>query len=96
MLHLIYQSPLELATLERVAHGDSVLFMENASLRLLKTSLYANELEKMSATQSLFVLREELETRGIEENELVTTIQVINYEGFVTLTTEDTLIKTWN
>jgi len=96
MLHLIYQSPLESVTLQRIAINDSVLFMENALFRLLKSSRNASELETMSILHSLFVLDNEIEIRGIDPSELVTGIKVINYQGFVTLTLNHSLIQTWN
>ena len=96
MLHLIYQSPLESATLQRIAINDSVLFMENALFRLLKSSKNARELESMSTRHSLFVLGEEIEIRGIHPNELTIGIKVIDYPGFVTLTLNHRLIQTWN
>ncbi len=96
MLHLIYQSPLESATLQRIAINDSVLFMENALFRLLKSSRNASELETMSTHYSLFVLDEEIEIRGINPDELIAGIKVIDYQGFVTLTFNHSLIQTWN
>ena len=96
MLHLIYQSPLESATLERTACGDSLLFLGNALFRLLKTATQATELEQISKTHSLFVLEDEIQIRGIDSCDLVTGITVINYEGFVNLTIENASIHTWN
>lgn len=96
MLHLVYQSPLQLPVLQRMACGDAVLFMENALLNLSKDGRFASVLEKMRQTQSLFVLREDIEIRGIEENELISGIQVIDYQAFVTLSCEHEVIQTWN
>ncbi len=96
MLHLIYQSPLESATLQRIAINDSILFMENALFRLLKSSRHASELETMSTHSSLFVLEEEIALRGIHSNALVAEIKVIDYQDFVHLTLEHSLIQTWN
>ena len=96
MLHLIYQSPLESATLQRIAINDSVLFMENALFRLLKSKHYTNELEAMSKLHSLFVLAEEIEIRGIHPSELISGIKIIDYQDFVTLTLNHQLIQTWN
>jgi tRNA 2-thiouridine synthesizing protein B len=96
MLHLIYQSPLESATLERIAINDSILFMENALFRLLKSNKNASELESMSTQYSLFVLDDEIEIRGIHPNELIAGIKVIDYQTFVTLTINHLLIQTWN
>lgn len=96
MLHLIYQSPLESATLQRIAISDSVLFMENALLRLLKASTQAAKLKEMTMRYSLFVLEDEIQIRGISADELVKGIQIIDYQGFVTLTLKHALIHTWN
>jgi tRNA 2-thiouridine synthesizing protein B len=96
MLHLIYQSPLEQATLQRIAESDSLLFMENAILRLLKTAAQATELTTMTVTHSLFVLASEIQLRGIYADELVKGIDIINYQDFVRLTLRHQLIYTWN
>jgi len=96
MLHLIFQSPLQTAVLERVSTGDAVIFFENAVLRLLKGSENSSRLEKMSSSCSLFVLIDEIEIRGILPEELISGIQVIDYSTFVTLSTEHKLIQTWN
>ncbi len=96
MLHLIYQSPLESATLQRIATDDSILFMENALFRLLKTNSKTVELKVMTQLYSLFVLDNELEIRGICPHEIITGIEVINYQDFVNLTLKHSLIQTWN
>ncbi len=96
MLHLVYQSPLQLPTLQRMACGDAVLFMENALLSLSKQGRLATELENMQQGQSLFVLREEIEIRGIQESELVAGIQTIDYQDFVNLSCGHEVIQTWN
>ncbi|MCK4493896.1 MAG: sulfurtransferase complex subunit TusB [Methylococcales bacterium] len=96
MLHLIYQSPLEIATLQRISTDDSVLFLENSLFQLLKKGTSESLLTKNLSSQSLFVLKDEIQLRGIMENELIDTIQVIPYEGFVNLTLENALIQTWN
>ena len=96
MLHLIYQSPLEIATLQRIADKDSVLFLENSLFQLLKKGASESLLKKNLRAQSLFVLKDEIQLRGIMKNELIDTIQVIPYKGFVNLTLENSLIQTWN
>lgn len=96
MLHLIYQSPLEIATLQRIGDNDSVLFLENALFQLLKKGYSERLLTENLTSQSLFVLDDEIQLRGIQKDELITTIEVIQYEGFVHLTLENPLIQTWN
>ncbi|MCK5729049.1 MAG: sulfurtransferase complex subunit TusB [Methylococcales bacterium] len=96
MLHLIYQSPLEIATLQRIGDNDSVLFLENSLFQLLKKGCSERLLTENLSSQSLFVLDDEIQLRGIQKDELITTIEVIHYEDFVHLTLENPLIQTWN
>ena len=96
MLHLIYQSPLEVATLQRISTDDSVLFLENSLFQLLKKSYSERLLQENLTSQALFVLEDEIQLRGIQKNELIPLIQVISYDGFVRLTLENSLIQTWN
>ncbi|MCK5898275.1 MAG: sulfurtransferase complex subunit TusB [Methylococcales bacterium] len=96
MLHLIYQSPLEVATLQRISTDDSVLFLENSLFQLLKKSHSERLLQESLTSQALFVLEDEIQLRGIQKNELSPLIQVISYDGFVRLTLENSLIQTWN
>ena len=96
MLHLIYQSPLKVATLQRIGANDSVLFLENSLFQLLKKGAFESLLTENLRAQSLFVLKDEIQLRGIMEHELIDTVQVIPYEGFVNLTLENALIQTWN
>ncbi|MDQ7090510.1 MAG: sulfurtransferase complex subunit TusB [Methylococcales bacterium] len=94
--NLIYQSPLETATLQRISAGDSILFMENAVLRLLKSSRHTTELKTMTLNKALFVLKEEIEIRGICPDDLISGIEIIDYPDFVQLTLKHPLIHTWN
>jgi tRNA 2-thiouridine synthesizing protein B len=95
MLHLIFQSPLQTATLQRIAEGDAVLFLESATLHLLKNSLQCSELQQLLTSNHLFVLISDIETRGISSAELMTGITVIDYAEWVNLTTEYQVIQSW-
>lgn len=95
MLHLVFQSPLESAILERIGAGDAVLFLENATLRLLKNSAYSTQIQQLSATNRLFALQADTESRGINISELINSINLIDYDAFVSLTTEHKTIQSW-
>jgi tRNA 2-thiouridine synthesizing protein B len=95
MLHLIFQSPLQTATLQRIGKGDAVLFLENALFYLLKNAALNADLQTLSGRTQLFVLDSDLETRGIAAEELSSGINVINYAGWVSLTTEHKTIQSW-
>ena len=95
MLHLIFQSPLQTATLQRIGNGDAVLFLENALFYLLQNTTLNADLQTLSGRTQLCVLDSDLETRGIAAEELSTGINVINYAGWVSLTTEHKTIQSW-
>ena len=97
MLHLISQSFLDDSVLHRIdSGGDDVVFLESAVFRVNKRSELNTELQQLLQNNvHLYVLNSELETRGIEEDELVLGIEVINYSGLVKLTEKNKVIKTW-
>ncbi len=97
MLHLIFQSPISIALLQRIESHDDVIFLENAVFQLNKHGILTSELAKMLNNRIRFyVLELELETRGIKIDELVLGVEVINYPSFVELTETNKLIKSWN
>lgn len=95
MLHLVFQSPLQAATLQRIGSGDAVLFLENALFCLLKNSVASSQLTGMLATRQLFVLISDIETRGITAAELISGIKVIDYADWVVLTTQHQPVQSW-
>ena len=97
MLHLIYQSPIDSSVIQRIESGDDVVFFENAVFRVNKAGLQNAELEQMLANNvHLYVLSDELVIRGVNVDELVLGIEVIDYSGLVTLTEKNKIIRTWN
>ncbi|MEF3073994.1 sulfurtransferase complex subunit TusB [Methylobacter sp. Wu1] len=95
MLHLIFQSPIEVAVLERIELGDAVVFLENAVLRLLKNGLLSEKLTQLLSTNRLCVLSEDVAVRGIAADELVEGIDIIDYAGLAELTVDNHVIQSW-
>lgn len=95
MLHLIFQSPIETAILERIGVGDVVVFLENAVLRVLKNSHLSARLAQQLARNRLCVLSSDIAVRGIAEGELTQDIEVIDYAELVELTVQHPLIQSW-
>ena len=96
MLHLISQSHLDYAVVARLGVDDEVVFLENATLRLLQTSADNHKLMQLLTTHQLYVLGDALAVRGIAEEELVRGIRVINYADFVALTVKHPVIQSWS
>lgn len=97
MLHLIFQSSIDKALVQRIENLDEVIFLESALFQLNKMGVFSTELEQMLKNSiRCYVLDVELETRGIKIEELVAGVEVIDYSQFVELTETNKVIKTWN
>ncbi|HEY5139666.1 MAG TPA: sulfurtransferase complex subunit TusB [Methylococcales bacterium] len=96
MLHLIFQSPIEIAILERIDSGDDVVFLENSVLRILQKGSLNDSLIQLLKQSRLYVLVDDIEIRGIEADELVNGIEVIDYPELVSLTVKNPLIQSWS
>jgi tRNA 2-thiouridine synthesizing protein B len=96
MLHLVFQSPIGDAILERIAADDDVIFIENAVLGLLQKGKLSETLVRLLGGTRLFVLSDDIAARGISPNELVSGIEVIDYNEFVSLTVKCRVIQSWS
>ncbi len=96
MLHLIFQSPIEMTVLGRIDSGDDVVFLENAVLRILKKGSLCSILTQLLTRNRLYVLVDDIEVRGIVVAELVNGIEVIDYSGMVDLTVKNPVIQSWS
>lgn len=95
MLHLISQSPIDKALLDRIDKGDDVVFVENAVLQILQKGHLSYLLTQLIKKNQLFVLADDILVRGITAKELVADVQVIDYSDFVDLTVKNKLIQSW-
>jgi tRNA 2-thiouridine synthesizing protein B len=96
VLHLVFQSPIEIAVLERIEAGDVVVFLENAVLRILRNGLLSTSLTQLLGTNRLCVLSEDMAVRGIAADELVEGIDIIDYAGLVELAVNNHVIQSWS
>jgi tRNA 2-thiouridine synthesizing protein B len=95
MLHLIFQSPIDVAVLDRMGRGDAAVFLESAVLGVLQKGQLAEMIHAKLNTNAFYILSEDMAVRGILESEIVPGLEVIDYAGLVKLTVEHTLIQSW-
>lgn len=95
MLHLIFQSPIEPAILERIDSGDVVVFLENAVLRTLQNSGISDMLSQQLSCTRLCVLSDDIAVRGIASDALINGIEAIDYAELVELTVNNPVIQSW-
>jgi len=96
MLHLIFQSPVETAVLERIEPGDVAVFLENSVFRILENNFAPPVFMKLLKKNRLCVLSEDLTIRGIAADKLIKGIEVIDYAELVNLTVNNQVIQSWN
>jgi tRNA 2-thiouridine synthesizing protein B len=96
VLHLVSQSPIETALFQRVAAGDALVFLDNAVLRLLQHSDLNQPLSALLKNHRLYVLADTLAVRGINAEELLQGISIIDYPQLVALTVQHSVIQSWS
>ncbi|MFZ2171568.1 MAG: sulfurtransferase complex subunit TusB [Methylococcaceae bacterium] len=96
MLHLIFQSPIDIAILERIDSGDDVVFLENSVLRILQKGSLSETLMQLLKQNRLCVLADDIVVRGIVADELVNGIEVIDYSELIRLTVKNPVIQSWS
>jgi tRNA 2-thiouridine synthesizing protein B len=96
VLHLVFQSPIETAILERIDSGDVVVFLENSVLRILQNGMLSDRLTQQLKINRLCVLSDDITVRGIVADELVKGIEVIDYAELVELTVKNPVIQSWS
>lgn len=94
-MHIISQSLVDAAVLQRIAPDDAVLFMRNAVFGLLREGRLAAQLHDLQQYCTLYVLHPDLEVRGIAAETLVAGIEPVDYYGFVALTAAHPVIHSW-
>ncbi len=94
VLHLIFQSDNLAALLSRFKPDDTIVFFENATFCLMAGHALQDQIsEAIQKNSQVFVLKEDVEARGLQY--LLNGIQMIDYNGLVKLTEQHPVCKTW-
>ncbi|SFV54609.1 tRNA 5-methylaminomethyl-2-thiouridine synthase TusB [hydrothermal vent metagenome] len=98
MLHIVNKSPFERNSLEscmKVIDDKSiVLLIEDGVIGASKTSK-ADLVKEYATAGKVYVLKGDLEARGIEDNKVIEGIQLVDYSGFVNLVVEHGTPVSW-
>ncbi|RLA23605.1 MAG: sulfurtransferase complex subunit TusB [Gammaproteobacteria bacterium] len=96
MLHIISTTSGHEILFARIAPGDTLLFIASAVTGLHKKSLSAQKLLAYCQYFHCYVLEADLLARGLTADDILADVKLVDYPGFVTLTLEHKVIKTWN
>ncbi|MBS1269177.1 MAG: Protein TusB [Gammaproteobacteria bacterium] len=99
MLHTVNKSPFEkdsLNTCFRLARpGSDVLLIEDAVYAALAGSCFEPAMSEALARYSVFVLKADLEARGIDSGDLISGVRAVDYSGFVDLAVKNDTVQSW-
>lgn len=98
-LHTVNKSPFERNTLEsclRLAKkGSAVLLFEDGVIGAMQNTKFSDKIKQATNDFSFYVLGPDIKARGLSNSKVVDGIKVIDYDGFVDLTTEHTTVQSW-
>lgn len=95
MLHLLAQTPLDPAFFERI-EGGSVLLLEAAVWSVSAGHVNRDRwLALVERGCRLYALQEHLQAQGVEAQQLLPVVSVIDFAGFVDLAVANEVIRSW-
>ena len=99
VLHIINKSPFEKNSLDtclRLAKtGSAILFIEDAIYATQKNTAVASKVDAAVGKHSVYALIPDLDARGLDKNDIIDGISLVDYEGFVQLATEYSGVQSW-
>lgn len=98
-LNIVNKSPFEKRTLEqclrRIGEGDSVLFIEDATISALSDTAFSDQLLEAAKQSKLYVLQPDLQARGFADKSLLDPVTPVDYAGFVDLVVSHDRVHSW-
>ena len=98
-LHTVNKSPFERNALEsclRLAKaGSSVLLFEDGVIGAMRDTRFSEKIIQAMEDLSFYVLGPDIKARGLNNDKVIDGIQVVDYNGFVDLTTEHDSVQSW-
>ena len=97
LLHIVNKSPFDRDSLKLAVDfaldGSSILMIEDGVYGAMQNTSASSMVADCSAT--VYVLGNDLKARGIAEDKVIDGVNVIDYAGFVKLTTELDQTQAW-
>lgn len=98
-LHTVSRSPFERNSLDtclRLARpGSVILLIEDAVYAAARETAFAERMIEAMTAHAVYVLKPDLDARGIGTGRLLDGVRTVDYEGFVRLAAESDRIQSW-
>lgn len=99
ILHTVNKSPFERNALESclkfAADGAAVLLFEDGVYGALRDTAVSDRIAQAVDTLNIYVLGPDVQARGFAEERIIPGVKIVDYEGFVDLTTEHEKVQAW-
>lgn len=99
ILHTVNKSPFERDSLSSCIRlstaGHAILLIEDGIFGALKGTDHSDMVSTAMKDVSVYVLGPDLAARGMSEDRVIDGIQVVDYSGFVELTTKHDTCQSW-
>ena len=99
VLHIVNKSPFERNSLDtclRLAKADSaILLIEDGIYAARKNTAAADKLQQALGNHPVYALAADLQARGVNTDSMIDGISLVDYDGFVKLTTEYDKLQSW-
>ncbi len=99
VLHIVNKSPFERNSLDtclRLAKADSaILLIEDGIYAATRNSATASKIGEALGRHAIYALEPDLDARGIVAERLIDGIELVDYAGFVELTTRYARVQSW-
>lgn len=98
-LHTVNKSPFERnsfsSCLAHAVDGDAILMIEDAVVGARKGTNFTPALAAKLASCAIYVLSPDLSARGMKPEDVLEGVKLVDYAGFVDLTTEKSRVCAW-
>ncbi len=99
MLHIVNKSPYDRNSLDTCIglslDGSSILLIEDAVVAARAGSSYESKLKDTMVSRKIYALGPDLDARAIDSDKIIRGIELVDYAGFVNLTTEHDNLQSW-
>jgi tRNA 2-thiouridine synthesizing protein B len=99
MLHTVNKSPFERRTLDscfrHAVKGAGILLMEDGVYAAVNGTVVADKVKAAIKDHKVYVLGPDVKARGVNEDNLIAGLEVVDYAGFVDLVVEYDKVQSW-
>ena len=99
MLHTVNKSPFEKSSLKSciriAAEGSSILLLEDGVYGAVKGTENSSMVSDAMGKIKVYVMGPDLDARGVNKDNLIDGINVVDYGGFVDLVAEHSATQSW-